>query len=236
MIIYLDILVFLNLVINYSFIKLIYLLFNEKINILRVVLSLLFSILILFTFLLNYIIYNIIKIVGGILIILIAFKFSNKKRLIIMSTMFYIMQFSFIGVLNIFNIKGYMCLVLLMLVCLLIIISYKKSHIYNKKTYKVIIKINNKEVNIEGFVDTGNMASYYNKPIVFLDYKYYQNNLKVDCVVPIKTVSDIKYINCYKVDKFYILENNVRIEKDVLIAFTTFDNNISCLLNNLLFI
>ena len=39
MIIYLDILIMLNFVINYCFLKLIYILFNEKVNKIRIILS-----------------------------------------------------------------------------------------------------------------------------------------------------------------------------------------------------
>lgn len=236
MIIYIDELIFLNFTINYSFIKIIYILFNEKVNTLRIIISSLISIIMLFSFLLNYSIYNIIKIIGGIIIIFIAFKYSNKKRFIIMTTLYYLLQFSFIGVLSIFNVKGWSVLLFLLLICLLILIYSKKSNIYNEKTYKVIIRLVNETIVLNGFLDTGNKACYYEKPIVFLDYKYYSNQLSIYTIVKIKTVNEEQYINCYIPEKFYIIDNNKKIEKEVLIAFTSFDDNINCLLNNLLFI
>lgn len=236
MIIYIDELIFLNFTINYSFIKIIYILFNEKVNISRIIISSLISIIMLFSFLLNYSIYNIIKIIGGIIIIFIAFKYSNKKRFIIMTTLYYLLQFSFIGVLSIFNVKGWSVLLFLLLICLLILIYSKKSNIYNEKTYKVIIRLVNDTIVLNGFLDTGNKACYYEKPIVFLDYKYYSNQLSIYTTVKIKTVNEEQYINCYIPKKFYIIDNNKKIEKEVLIAFTSFDDNIKCLLNNLLFI
>ncbi len=236
MIIYLDILIFLNFIINYTFVKLIYLLFNEKINILRIIISSIISVLLLFSFLFDYQIYNLIKIFGGILLVFISFKFSNKKRFIIMVCLFYILHFSFIGVLNIFNVKGCSIFVFLMLICLFIMITTKKCHIYNKKTYKVIIKLNNNLIlNLDGFLDTGNMASYLGKPIIFIDIKYYTNTLKINNSIKIKTVNDCRIINCYKPKDFYIIDNNQKIHKDVLIAFTKFDKDINCLLNNLIF-
>lgn len=236
MIIYIDELIFLNFTINYSFIKIIYILFNEKVNTSRIIISSLISIIMLFSFLLNYSIYNIIKIIGGIIIIFTAFKYSNKKRFIIMTTLYYLLQFSFIGVLSIFNVKGWSVLLFLLLICLLILIYSKKSNIYNEKTYKVIIRLVNETIVLNGFLDTGNKACYYEKPIVFLDYKYYSNQLSIYTTVKIKTVNEEQYINCYIPEKFYIIDNNKKIEKEVLIAFTSFDDNINCLLNNLLFI
>ena len=115
------------------------------------------------------------------------------------------------------------------------IICMKKSHIYDKKTYKVIIKLFDVEVMLDGFVDTGNMASYYDTPIIFIDKKYYNNNLIIEHTVELKTINDRKYVNCYKPKEFYIIDNNKKISKDVLISFSKFDNDFECILNNLLF-
>lgn len=235
MTIYLDILIALNFIVNYCFVKIIYLLFNEKVNLFRIILSSLLAIILLFSFLFNYIIFNIVKIIGGVLIIFIAFKYTNKKRFIIMTTLYYLLQFSFIGVLSIFNVKGCSVFVFLLLICLLMIIYSKKCNIYNEKTYKVIIKLVKETIELEGFLDTGNTACYYEKPIIFLDYQYYNNKLQVCNTIKIKTINDEQYINCYKPINFYLVDNNKKIAKDVLIAFTSFDNDIGCLLNNQLF-
>ena len=39
-----------------------------------------------------------------------------------------------------------------------------------------------------------------------------------------------------RINEIHIIDNNKKISKDVLISFSSFDNNISCLLNNLMFI
>lgn len=152
-----------------------------------------------------------------------------------MTCLYYLLELSFVGILSIFNIKGCLIFLILFIVCLLMIICMKKNHIYNNKTYKVIIILNNKTIELEGFLDTGNMASYFDTPIIFLNKKFYNKNLKVDYLAKLKTVNDIQYINCYKPEKFYIIDNNKKIAKDVLISFSNFDNDISCLLNNLMF-
>lgn len=235
MVIYIDVLIFLNFVVNYCFMKLIYLLFNEKINIKRLILSSLVSILLLFSFLFNNVIYNVVKIFGGLLLIFITFKYSNKKRFIIMCSLYYLLQFSFIGVLNIFNIKGYSVLIFLLLICLLVLIYSKKNTLYNKKNYKIVIGILDKEIELEGFLDTGNNAICNNKPIIFLDKKYYNNKLIIEGITNVKTINGIECVNCYKPSNFYIIDNNKKISKDVLISFTIFNDEINCLLNNILF-
>lgn len=236
MVIYLDILIMLNFIINYCFIKLIYILFNEKVSKIRIIISSIVSIILLLSFLFDYIIFNVIKIFGGLLLIFIAFKYTNRKRFVIMTCLYYILQFSFIGILSIFNIKGCSVLLFLLLICLLVLIYSKKNILYNNKTYKIIIEFNERTIILDGFLDTGNMATYNEYPIVFIDKKYFSNDLKIFNVSTIKTVNGHQIINCYKPKEFYVIDNNKKISKDVLISFSSFDNNISCLLNNLMFI
>ncbi len=188
--------------------------------------------MLLLSFLLNHHIYNFIKIIGGIILVLSAFKYTTKRRFIINACLFYLLQFSFIGILSIFNITGCFCLLILLVVCLLVMIIFKRKQFTNKY-YNIELKINSNQINITGFLDTGNIASYCNKPIIFLDKKFYDKNFNVYTIVNIKTIKGIEYINCYKPEYFYINDN--KISKDVLIAFTKFDNDINCLLNVLLF-
>lgn len=236
MVLYLDIILFLNFIVNYCFMKLIYILFNEKINVKRLVISSIISVIFLFSFLIDYYVYSIIKMIGGIVLVLIAFKFSSKSRYIFMCSMYYILQYAFIGVLTVFNVKGLLCLVFLLLICLLVLIYSRRSHILKDKSYKIIIELNNKTFLIDGFLDTGNIACYYELPIVFLDYKYYDESLTVNNEMKINTVNGEGLIKCYKPKHFYVIENNQKIDKEVLIAFNHFDNEISCLLNYLIFI
>ena len=233
MIIYLDVIIFLNFIINYCFMQLIYILFHEKENIIRIILSSLISVMLLLSFLLNHHIYNFIKIIGGIILILFAFKYTTKKRFIINVCLFYLLQYSFIGILSIFNITGCFCLLILLVVCLIVVIIFNKNQ-FEYKNYNIELKINNKQIKMIGFLDTGNVASYWNKPIIFLDKKFYNKDFKVYTIINIKTINGIEYINCYRPEYFYINDN--KISKDVLIAFTKFDNDINCLLNGLLFI
>lgn len=233
MIIYLDVVITLNFIINFVFLKLINIIQNSKENMFRIILSSFFSIILLSSFLLNYQIFNIIKIFGGIILVLIGIKFNSKNKFFTSLCLYYLLQFAYIGVLKIFNVRGCLCLLALLIVCFILLLIMKNRNI--KRNYNVQIKLNNKELFIEGYLDTGNIAKYYNKPIIFLDNKYYDKTLTVFTVVNIKTINGDEYINCYKPEEFYIYDNNKKISKDILIAFTNFDNNIKCLLNNFLF-
>lgn len=234
MVLYIDIILFMNFIINYCFLELIYILFNEKIKILRIVLSSFLSLIFLFFFFTNYYIFNIVKISGGFLIILTGIKFVNKFKYIVMVSLYYILEFAFIGILQAFNIKGVLGIAFLFIVCLLLLIYSKRKNIFKNKTYKVIIEIEKTKVEINGFIDTGNTATCKNLPIIFIDNKYFKETYKVYNQVLITTVNSMKYIKCYKPSKIFIYENNKKIEKECLIAFCSLENT-ECLLNNLMF-
>lgn len=234
MVLYLDIILFMNFVVNYCFLELIYILFNEKIKTFRLILSSITSILLLFFFFTNYQIFNIVKIIGGMLIVLIGIKFVNCLKYIVMVSMYYILEFAFIGILQVFNVKGMMGLIFLLIVCLLLLICSKKKNIFKTNTYKVIIEIDNRNIELKAFLDTGNVAMCNSLPIIFIDDRYFISNLKIEKEVIIKTINNEEIVKCYKPKKVYIYEGNKKIEKDCLIAFARLENT-ECLLNNLMF-
>lgn len=234
MVLYVDVILFMNFAINYCFLELIYILFNEKIKIMRIIISSLLSLTLLFAFFTNHYVYNIVKIGGGFIIILIGIKFVNKFKYIVMVSLYYILEFAFIGILQSFNIKGIVGLLFLFIICVLMLIYSKRKNIFRSKTYKIIIEMEKLRVEIEGFLDTGNTATYKNIPIIFIDNKYFKESFKVYNQVLVSTVNSMKYINCYKPNKVFIYESNKKIEKECLIAFCNLENT-ECLLNNLMF-
>lgn len=234
MILYLDIILFMNFVVNYCFLELIYILFNEKIKVFRIILSSVVSILLLFFFFTNYQIYNVIKICGGMLLVFIGIKYVSILKYIVMVSLYYILEFSFIGLLQVFNIKGIFGLVFLLLTCLLLLICSKKKNIYKNNTYKVIIEIDDLNIELNGFLDTGNVSTCNDLPIIFIDNKYYVKTMQVNKEVIIKTINDERIVKCYKPKKVFIMEKNKKIQKECLIAFSTLDNT-ECILNNLMF-
>ena len=69
MVLYVDVILFMNFAINYCFIELIYILFNEKIKMMRIIISSLLSLTLLFAFFTNY--YVVIQILYATIKILI---------------------------------------------------------------------------------------------------------------------------------------------------------------------
>ena len=118
MILYIDLIIIMNFIVNYCFVQLMSILFNERINYIRIIISSTVSVILLFSFFLNYLLYVFFKIFGGVILILISFKFINKKNLIIRICLYYLLQFSFIGILSIFNVKGCLCLVIILIIIL----------------------------------------------------------------------------------------------------------------------
>lgn len=234
MVIYLDIVFFTNFIINYCFLKLIYILFHEKMNDFRLICSSLISVLLLLSFLTNYIIFNIIKILGGVIIVSVGVKYINKLRFIIVLSIYYILQFSFIGLLSIYNLKGILLFVGLFITCLLLIIYSKKRHIFSDLSYKIIVEIENDKIETRGFMDTGNTAMYLDTPIIFLNSKYYKKSYRLYNQVLINTVNGSKLIQCYKPKNVCFIQNNKKIAKECLISFCELNNH-DCILNNLLF-
>ena len=179
MILYLDIIILLNLLINYIFIKAIKLIYKEKMNIFQFILSMIIS---LASFSLFFVsskyIYN-LRYFIGIIIGFVAFYKKDFKTIIVQTCIYYMLNIAFIGSLVIFNINNIFLLLLcsLFISTLWFIDSFKKDKNIFQINYKV--RINNKIYN--GFLDTGNNSLCENIPIIYIDckelncdYKYYK--------------------------------------------------------------
>lgn len=173
MVIYVDLLIITTLVVNYAFLKTIAIIFNEKLNIIRVIASLLLSIVSLLLYLLPYQLYFSIRYIVGIFIGYIAFNKTTIKEKIIKIIIYYFLNLAFIGTLFIFNVKS----IWLMLLSLLYIIIMYLLQSYQKDQYSLIVKINDKRLN--AYLDTGNFATYFGIPIVFIKTLYKDENYKI---------------------------------------------------------
>lgn len=124
-----------------------------------------------------------------------------------------------------------------MIVILLIIIqSFKKESIFlNKLKYNVSVTFLGKSHNLCGFLDTGNLITVDNMPVIFINQKYYKDELKIYKIISVKTINNEKEIICYTPDSFYLYKDNKKIIKKVLIAFADLGNEFDCLLNYNLF-
>lgn len=234
MILYLDLIIISNFIVNFCFIETIYILFNEVIDYKKVFVSSIICIILLVSYLFDYIIFNIIKVIGGFLIIFLSFKYVSFKKYIIEVCLYYILNLTFIGILSIYNIKGCFIYIAILITSLLIIIYSNKKHIIKHTNYSIEFTINKKLYRLDALLDTGNNVSFLGKPIVFLDESFFDTSLKQVGMTSVETISNQEHIKCFIIKEFYIYEKNKKIKKDVYVAFAKL-NNKQCLLNILLY-
>lgn len=205
MIVYLDLIILLNLLINYIFIKVIKIVFKEKLSIKQLILSLLLSIISfsLFFIPIKYI-YN-IRYFVGIFIGLIAFYKKDFKMLIIEICIFYLLNISFIGSLIIFEVNNiFLLFVCVIFISLLWFIDSFKKDINTNILYQV--KINNKVYT--GYLDTGNNTYCDNIPVIYLDMKEFNKDYQYYKEIKVFTIDGYSKIDIYKGPLLYINKNN----------------------------
>jgi len=100
-------------------------------------------------------------------------------------------------------------LILLIFVGLLTILIYskyiKKIKREEKTKYKTTLFIDNKKLNLTGFLDTGNELLYFGKPVLILN-----KNIKINIenkkiyYVPFTTLNSNGLMKCIKLEKIFI--------------------------------
>lgn len=98
---------------------------------------------------------------------------------------------------------------ILILISFIIILIYTKIAKKYKKdirfNYEVILYLNNKKINLTGYLDSGNSLKdpYFNKPIIIVNsnIKLPDNNF---ILVPFKTINSNGLLKCIKANKIYI--------------------------------
>lgn len=226
MIIYIDLIIISTIFVNYLFIKTINIMFKEKTSYIRLIVSLLVSVLSLALYLLPYKTYFVIRYFIGIIIGIIAFKNNNPKSKIIKIIIFYILNMSFIGTLVVFKIKNIIPMILSVIyIIFLYLIQNYKEVFKNEYIYKV--KINKKTY--KGYMDTGNTSTYKNIPIIYINKKYQTNEFKKIASTYISTISSNILIDIYEGD--YLIYNKKKYN-----VYYSFTDNITydLLLNNLM--
>lgn len=168
MVIYWDLLIGSTLLVNYSFLKTIMIAFKQRVNWLRMIIALIFSLLSLGLFLLPSS-FNTIRYFIGIVIGIIAFPSKKWKDLTIQVASFYLLNFAYIGSLIVFRLTNPIFLLISLFYIILLFLIEKINYVVLKNknlTYNVNILGIKKE--LLGYYDTGNRSSYHQKPIVFL--------------------------------------------------------------------
>lgn len=196
MILYIDLIIILNVFVNYIFIKSIKIIHKEKFTIMQLILSTIVSILSfsLFFVPVKYI-YN-LRYYTGILIGIMAFNKKDIKTLFIQIIIFYLFNLSFIGCLIIFRIDN----IILLLLCVIFITtlwfieSFKKDIILTTVNERKL-KIGNKAYT--GYYDSGNCSYCDNIPVVYLDKENFSNDYKYLKNISVFTISGKSDIKVY---------------------------------------
>ncbi len=250
MTIYIDLVFFINLIMDFYILSGVKFLLKLQTKLYRIILgSIIGSSSILLLFLkLNTLELNIYKILISIIMTYVTFgknKFFNKLfylyiiSIIVGGSLYLINDSlgykvdSFIFINNGYSIN----LIILLIISPLIIYLYIKEFLKFKKkintTYNVIIKIKNKTINIEAFLDTGNklIDPYFHRPIILLNKKYINLKKHKIIYVPFNSLNNNGILKCIIPE--YILIDNKKYDK-CLIGIS--DNlKYDCILNERIF-
>ena len=170
------------------------------------------------------ILFFILKLFLGLLIVVVAFSYKNIKYT--MNNFIYLIILSILmgGTLYLFNIEvsktvlgrsitnNKLYIILLLITGFITIILYSKHILKAKKItnskYKTTLFINNKAMNLIGYLDTGNNLMYKNRPVLILnkDIKIDTNNKKT-FYIPFSTLNSKGLMKCMKL-------NRIKVEKE----------------------
>ena len=176
----------------------------------------------------------ILKLLLGFLIVIVTFSYKNIKYT--MNNFIYLIILSILlgGSLYLLNIEASktvlgsnithnkLYIILLLTTGLVTILIYSKYITKTKKVtknkYKTTIYINDKEINLTGYLDTGNNLMYKKKPVLILnkDINIDLNNKKV-FYIPFSTLNSKGLMKCIKINKIKIEE---KIFKNVYLALS----------------
>lgn len=237
MIIYLDIIMLFDFVINLIIMYSIEKVYTSKVPLIRLIISSVVSCLFIPLSLYSYFLRKIFKVFGGFIIYTISPKTINMRERIVKTVSFYITNYSFVGLLNTFTInKWYLLFLSLFILLILIAIESNKKYYCLIRTckYQVIIKHNNNSITINGFLDTGNKSTYKGIPICYVNQKYQKElgEFITEEDIIIHTVCGENIIKGYYPDRFFIKANKCIRAKKTIICFV--ENEEDCLLNDLL--
>ena len=246
MIVYLDLVFLINFIMDFYILSSVKFLLRLNTKIIRIILGTFVGSLSFFLlfFNINNILFNILKIIISIFMTHITFgksEFFNKifylyiVSIVLGGTLYLINDSlgyevdSFIFINNGYSIN----LITLILASPIILYLYVKEHInYKKKIntkYDVVIKLKNKNINVIGFLDTGNklIDPYFKRPIVLLNKKYIDLRGKKIIYVPFSSLNNSGLLKCIIPE--YILINNKKY-KNVLIGISE-NLKFDCILN-----
>lgn len=243
MIVYIDVLIILNFLFDLLLLLTINIALKRYSKIYRLVLASLFGEITILSLWIPIpsILLSILKVLLGIIMVMIAFGYKNIKYTIYNTLYLYMTSVilgGFVYYLNMeFKNTNYLILLFIAPIILYIFIkSIKALKEIKNYYYKVkIILNNNEEINITGFLDTGNklIDPITNKPIILIDKKKIKGTIKIrsPMYIPYTALNHHGLLECIKPKCIYI-ENKKLTNYLIGLSEESFKlNGIDCLLN-----
>lgn len=190
MIVYLDLVILSTILVNTLIIMGIECIFNSHINIIRIIISDVLSVLFLGLYLIPIYEFIWVRYLVGILIGMFSFNKCNIKNKVIKVALYYMFNITLVGVLEIFNIRnmGLLIVSVIFIISLGIIISFRNVD-------ELCVKINNKYFN--ALYDSGNYSFYNGVPVVYLNNKYFSDDYMFIDKLLVETINGKTFINIY---------------------------------------
>jgi stage II sporulation protein GA (sporulation sigma-E factor processing peptidase) len=249
MVIYLDLIILANLLLDYSLLVYTGVITNTPIKKKRMMAATIFAVssLILF-FIENMILFSVIRFIWSLLIIKIAYKSKTMKDYCLKLIIFYLLNYTLAGILISFNfdylnrvifldlmsLKSWLLLGLAFIIANVLTYTYKVSmdqNHYEMKhclDYKIIL--GEQEYTGCGLIDTGNVVTSQQLPVIFvsqtlfnetIDESYCQTHQISYTYVYLKTIIDKHMALAFKPDGFYLNVDGVYHKKAVYLSVVT---------------
>ena len=232
--IYIDLVLFINFLYDFVILLTINILFKRNSKLHKIIFSSIIGSLSIFIYFINInkIIFLLIKIITIIIMLIISFNFNNFIYLIKNILSYYIISFILRGNLyylsNKFNTSNVINIFLLLFSPIILIIYIKQ--IKSIKTSMNIIKkvkvyFKDKEINLNGYIDTGNnLSSNISKRMVFIsNNKLIKKQLLKERIylVPFNTINSSGLIKCIKPS--YVIVEDYGKFNNILIGYINND-------------
>lgn len=215
MIIYLDLVFFLNIFLDFILLMSVSVVLTRNVSFKRIILGSIIgggSTFILF-FSISSIILFLIKLFLGFLMVLVTFGYHSLKYTYNSLFYLYTISFSIGGVLYLLMNKGYYNYLILIIGFLVVSYLYVKQIKKFKNNYsdyyQVKVYLKKQILKLTGYLDTGNKLydNYKNRPVIITSKKI-MYDLEDIIYVPYVSLNDEKILKCLKVDKI-IINNKV---------------------------
>lgn len=260
MILYLDLIWFINFSFDLLLVLTVAFILKRHISIIRMIVSALIGSLSIFLLFISLSSLSLFfyKVIISFIMIFIAFGFKSIHYFLVNTITLYVtsmflggtlyslnIQFSYKhnGIIFFFNGISINIVIVLILTPLLLYFYYKtykfKKDKYNKYHYITINFLNNITIKTTGYLDTGNQLydPYFHKPIILVEEELIPEDLLGNNIlIPFDTINNHSLLECIKVESIFI--NGIGEKRDVYIGVIKEKlklDGISCILHPKLF-